>query len=304
MNKRNFVKSLLLTPTIFSFGMGSISAQTQTGTAQIGRPLKISLNAYSFNQPLSKGEMDLNQLMEFCADHHFDAVDPTGYYFPGYPEVPSDSFLYDLKLKAFRMGLEISGTGVRNDFTDPDPTKRNKDIVLVKNWVLAAEKMGIPVVRIFSGVQNPEGYTWDQVEEWMIKDIMECVAFGKIHGVVVALQNHNDFIQTAEQVVGLMKKVDSPWFGLILDTGSYPTGDPYEEIAMTIPYAVSWQIKEKINNRGKEEEVDLDKLMNIIKSSGYRGYLPIETLGPGDPYEKVPVFLDKVRLALNRIESN
>lgn len=300
MNKRNFVKSLVLTPALFSLGTGSNFAHSWTRKTRNNHPLKISLNAYSFNQPLSQGEMDLNQLVEFCADHHFDAVDPTAYYFPGYPEVPPDAFLYELKLKAFRLGLEISGTGVRNDFTDPDPNKRNKDIALVKNWVLAAEKIGIPVIRIFSGVQNPEGFTWDQVEDWMVKDIRECVEFGKNHGVVIALQNHNDFIQTAEQVVGLMKKVDSPWFGLILDTGSYPTGDPYEEIAKTIPYAVSWQIKEKINNKGREEEVDLDKLMNIIISFGYRGYLPIETLGPGDPYEKVPVFLEKVRQALDR----
>ena len=28
------------------------------------------------------------------------------------------------------------------------------------------------------------------------------------------------------------------------------------------------------------------------------GYLPIETLGPGDPYEKVPVLLENVRQAI------
>lgn len=300
MKKRHFIKTVLAVPVLVSMGLGSKAAYSHQEKSVKGRLLKISLNAYSFNEPLSKGKMDLNRLLEFCADHQFDAVDPTGYYFPGYPEVPSDRFLYDLKLKAFRAGLEISGTGVRNDFTDPDQNKRKKDIELVKNWILAAEKMGIPVIRIFSGTQNPEGFTWEQVAEWMTRDIKECVEFGKNHGVVVALQNHNDFIQTADQVVDLMKKVDSPWFGLILDTGSYATGDPYQEIATTIPYAVSWQIKEKINRMGKEEEVDLDKLMTLIKSSGYRGYLPIETLGPGDPFQKVPLFLGEVRLALSK----
>lgn len=301
VDKRSFLKSLLAVPAAVSMGMfHSRAGYSQSGIKGEWNALKISLNAYSFNQPLSKGEMDLNQLLEFCADHRFDAVDPTGYYFPGYPDVPPDRFLYDLKLKAFRSGLEISGTGVRNDFTDPDPDSRKNDIGLVKNWILAAEKMGIPVIRIFSGVQNPEGFSWEEVAEWMLRDIKECVEFGKNHGVVVALQNHNDFIQTADQVVGLMKKVDSPWFGLILDTGSYATGDTYQEIAATIPYAVSWQIKEKINRMGKEEDIELDKLMTLIKSSGYSGYLPIETLGPGDPFEKVPLFLEKVRLALGK----
>ena len=92
--------------------------------------------------------------------------------------------------------------------------------------------------------------------------------------------------------------VDSPWFGLILDTGSYGGEDPYEEIRKTVPFAVSWQVKELINRNGREEPIDLPKLMGIIKDSSYRGYLPIETLGPGDPFEKVQVFLAEVRKAL------
>ena len=40
--------------------------------------LKTSLNAYSFNVPLSKGEINLDDLLEFCAENQFDAVDLTG----------------------------------------------------------------------------------------------------------------------------------------------------------------------------------------------------------------------------------
>jgi hypothetical protein len=38
--------------------------------------------------------------------------------------------------------------------------------------------------------------------------------------------------------------------------------------------------------------------MGIIKSSGYKGYLPIETLGEGDPKPKVTAFLAKVQKAM------
>jgi sugar phosphate isomerase/epimerase len=300
MNKRHFIKSLLSIPVAASMGWVPGDALAQKENKSKAQALKISLNAYSFNGPLSKGEMTLDDLLEFCADHHFDAVDPTGYYFPGYPKVPSDRYLYDLKRKAFGLGLEISGTGIRNDFTEPDGNKRKADIELIKNWIIAAEKIGAPVIRIFSGTQNPNGFSWEQIAVWMVRDIQECVEFGKNHGVVVAVQNHNDFIQTADHVNTLINKVNSPWFGLILDTGSYAVGDPYKEIAANIPYAVSWQIKELINQNGKEEPIDLDKLMGIIKTSGYRGYLPIETLGPGDPFQKVPAFLDKVRVALEK----
>jgi hypothetical protein len=98
---------------------------------------KTSLNAYSFSKPLLSGEMNLDQLIEFCALNQIDAVDLTAYYFPGYPEVPSDEYLYHIKQKAFLMGVEISGTGVRNDFTEQDPAKLKASVDLVKKWIIA-----------------------------------------------------------------------------------------------------------------------------------------------------------------------
>ena len=38
-------------------------------------------------------------------------------------------------------------------------------------------------------------------------------------------------------------------------------------------------------------------MIRIIRGSGYRGYVPIETLGAGDPKEKVRRFLGEVRTA-------
>lgn len=300
--RRKFLKNILAFPAVASAGtvLNAQTVNTGKGIAANGNHrLKLSLNAFSFNDALSNGSMNLDQLLEFCADAGFDAVDLTAYYFPGYPNVPNDEYLYNLKRKAFGLGLEISGTGVRNDFTYPDKKKRKESIALVKKWIEAAEKIGAPVIRIFAGNQKPEGYSRDQILGWMKNDIAKCVEYGKKHGVVVAIQNHNDFIQTAGQAIELIKMIDDPrWFGLILDTGSYRVGDPYEEIAKTANYAVNWQVKEKIFINGEEQETDLDKLTGIIKGSKYRGYLPIETLGPGDPKVKVPNLLNKLKKAL------
>lgn len=260
--------------------------------------LKISLNAYSFNAPLVSGAMSVPDLLAFCAKNELDGLDLTAYYLQGYPVVPPDEYLYEIKRLAFRLGIDITGTGVRNDFANPDPEMRAKDVELVKNWVVAASKIGAPVIRIFSGHHKHEGYSREKVLTWMVKDIKECVAFGKRHGVVVAVQNHHDFLLNADQTIELIEAVDSPWFGLILDIGSFRGGDPYEEIARCIPYAVNWQIKELVYRNGAEEKVDLKKLFPLIKASSYRGYLPVETLGPGDPLVKVPVFLDEVRKVL------
>lgn len=260
--------------------------------------LKMSLNAFSFNGPLTDKKMSLDDLLETCAEIGFEGVDITAYYFPGYPTVPVDEYLYHIKRKAFRLGLDITGTGVRNDFTDPDKNKRAEHVTLVKNWIDAAAKLGVPVLRIFAGTQSPKDYTREQIMEWMLNDIKACLDYGKQKGVIVAIQNHNDFIQTAAQAVEIVEKINSEWFGLILDTGSYRVHDPYEEIAKSAKYAVNWQIKENVFINGSEKTADIKKIVDIIKASGYKGYIPIETLGPGDPKPKVVQLFNIVSKAL------
>jgi len=261
--------------------------------------LKTSLNAYSFNKPLTDGSMSIDELIGFCSATGFDGVDITAYYFKGYPEIPPDDYLFDIKRKAFKAGLEITGTGVRNDFTIADKAKREGEVQLVKNWIGAASKMGAAVLRIFSGTQKNEGIPREQVTEWMLRDIQTCVDHGKQHGVIIGMQNHNDFIQTADQIISIVETINSPWFGIILDIGSYRINEPFAEIEKSIRHAVNWQVKEKMFINGAEADTDLNKLIKMIKASGYRGYLPIETLGEGDPKTKVKALFEKIQKALS-----
>ncbi len=260
-----------------------------------GSRISLGLNAYSFNTPLRDGSMTLEDVVNYCAQHGLEALDATGYYFPGYPKVPSDEYIYGLKRTAFLNGVTICGTGVRNDFTVPDTAKRKSDVQMVKEWIEVASKLGATVIRVFSGARLPEGRSFDQVLEWMVSDFKECAAHGERHGVIVGLQNHNDFLKTAEQTIRIIEAVNSPWFGCILDVGSLRQSDPYVEIEKLLPYAVSWQLKELLGIGGKEVPTDLRKVKAIIDKVGYRGVVPIETLGAGDPRVKVARFVEQVR---------
>jgi sugar phosphate isomerase/epimerase len=141
------------------------------------------------------------------------------------------------------------------------------------------------------------GQSFDETLKWMVADFKECAAFGQQHGVMVGLQQHNDFLKTAAETIRLIDAVGSDWFGCILDIGSLRSGDPYAEIEKLVPYAVSWQIKENVGRDGKDEPTDLAKIKTIIDRSGYRGYVPFEALGGGDPRVKVATFLEKIRQA-------
>ena len=288
LHRRDFLSSVIGIPLVLN---------TKGSARQIkgSNRLKTSLNAFSFNKPLLDGSMTVFDLLEYCAVTGFEGVDITGYYLKGYPAVPEDEYLFKVKRMALRLGLEISGTGVRNDFTIADKNKREKEVELVKQWIEVAAKIDAPVIRIFAGNQQNEGTSREKITEWMLEDISRCVDYGKQHGVVIGLQNHNDFIQTADQVIGMIGSINSEWLGLILDTGSYRVNDAYEEIEKSIKYTVNWQIKEKIFINGQEVETDIPRLMSIIKNSAYNGYLPLETLGEGDPKQKVDALFSKIK---------
>lgn len=297
-NRRSFLKSLATVPVFGASIISEIFEVFEGIQEQLTYKLKLSLNLYSFNELLRSGKANLFDMLDFCARYNFDAIDPTGYYFPGYPEPPQKDFINGFKRKAFLLGLDISGTGVRNDFANPDPEMRKADKEMIKKWIEAASMLGIPNLRIFAGTHKHVGFSRDQVFKWMANDIRECCEYGKQHGVIIALQNHNDFLLTAGDVDRIFDMVNSEWLGLNLDIGSYRKHNPYEEIKKNIQYAVTWQIKENVWIDGRETPTDLVKLFGIIKKSGYRGYLPLETLGAGDPYKKVPVLLENVKTAL------
>jgi hypothetical protein len=115
---------------------------------------------------------------------------------------------------------------------------------------------------------------------------------------MVALQNHNDFLKTSSDVDKLFSMLKSDWTGLLLDIGSYHTPDPYNDIAINSKRAISWQLKEKVFVGDSQTETDYPRVIEIVKQCGYAGYLPLETLGEGDPALKVEALFNKVKKVL------
>jgi sugar phosphate isomerase/epimerase len=260
--------------------------------------LKLSCNLYSFNAPLRSGEMSLEQAIDFCAELGFDAVDPTGYYFPGYPEPPADAYLHAIARRAFRSGLDVSGTGVRNDFTLADPAKRAAEVAHARRWVEVAATLGAPCLRVFDGRAEGSGPDREAATSRVVECFRQCAAHGARHGVTIAFQNHDELLKTADEVLAVRERVGSDWFALDVDVGSLRTADPYEEIERLAPFACTWQLKERLYRCEVEEKTDVRRFVAILRTTGYRGYVPIETLGEGDPREKVRRFLAEVREAI------
>ena len=256
-----------------------------------------SVNAYSFNAALSSGEMTLFDMMDFAAEIGLNAVDLTGYYFPDYPKVPSDDYLFRLKRKALKLGLDISWTGIRNNFATPDANARQKDRDLIAAWLKVSAKLGSPIMRIFAGRGSYGSHTKEAVKAWMVEDLKACATMAEKEGVLLGLQHHNDFLFSSEEVIDLLQRVNSDWLGLILDVGSLH-GDTYAEIEQLAPYADYWFIKEHVYPNGKKTEVDMQKIAQILEKNDYKGYVSFESLSKGDPKQIVAKMLTNFKEAL------
>src|SRR5580693_7255483 len=129
-NRRDFIKTASMAVAVAG-----------AGAAAPGETLKTGLNAYSFNKLLNDAirkrgpGITLDGVLEFAAKNKFDAFDPTGYFFPGYPAVPADAYVDSLKKHAADLGIVLSGTGVRNNFTTADKEVRAHDVNHIKEWV-------------------------------------------------------------------------------------------------------------------------------------------------------------------------
>lgn len=283
-------------------------AAPERAIRRTGSPrLKISLNAYSFSgilqqYPGGQGDgMSLFDLLEYAAWHEFDAVDPTGYFFPGYPAPPDPDYLNHFKRRAFELGIGIGAAGVRNNFATADAARRAADVQHVKEWIECAARMGAPMLRVFAGAE-PAGYTWEQMAAWLAADLRECAQHAARFGVVLGLQNHSDALRSADQVLRILDMVDSAWLRAFIDTGSFTTADPYDDMKRLVPYAVHWQVKERLYGKDSDIRLDLDRLVAIMREGEYRGYLGIETLAATDdeydPAMRVARFLKILRMTM------
>ena len=290
MKRRSFIKASSFA-LVGATGIQPSSAEAQNSS---GYGITPSLNAYSFNKALLEEGMSLDRLFLFAAQAGFTAVDLTAYYIPGYPEVPEDKTLYEIKRDAFRTGISFSGTGVRNDFTVSDAEALAGEIDHVKQWIVAASKLGAPNIRVFDGKATSAGNSSSPTHQQVVDAFRECARFGARHGVNVAFQNHHDFLIRTGEIIDIIRRVDSEWFGLMLDTGSVAGPDPYGEIEKLIPYAVTWQVKERIRKGEVTEPLDVQRLISLLHKHEYHGFLPIETLGEGDPRAKVKALYQKV----------
>ncbi len=298
IDRRGFLRQSAVLP--FLSGMGIAGEEAAVPTVAAAGRMKTSICAYSFRKYLpqgkEKGSMTLEDFLETASRLGADGVELTFYYFSNYPQRCEDEFLYQIKRKAFLAGLEINGTAVGNDFCVAEPDQLVEEIRRVKTWIECASKLGSPEMRVFGGTV-PKGGEEKECVEQAVKAFQECCQHGEKYGVMLALENHGGICTTAQQVIRIIQGVDSEWMGANLDTGNFVSEDPYQEIALLAPYALTCHVKVKVN-RKTGERVDMTQVVEILRKANYKGYLPIEYEEEEDPPTGVPKLLKEIKAAI------
>lgn len=275
MNRRRFF------PAAAAAGAALTLASAQKPAAQKAR-LRTAICAYSFRKELQAKSMTYDDLVRLAVEVDVDGLDLTVYWFPD----TSDGFLLPLRRLAFRNAVEIYSISIRTDMCRPTAELQKAEVETVRKWVDVAVKLGAGHIRVFGGTV-PKQATEDQAAGWVTEILKRASEYSGSQGVTLGLENHGGITARAERIIEIVKAVGSPWVGINLDTGNFQT-DPYNQIALCLPYAVNAQFKTEMRDGGKRSPQDWDRVMQMFAKAGYKGYFALEYEAAEPAPEAVP----------------
>jgi len=311
--RRNFLKNSLIAGSVLASAgcTSSVSEEKNTSNVKEVRHNPIGVSTYSFWQFNGPRE---ETPIEYCIDQAarlgFDGIELLLVQMTS-EEKP---YLNNLKKRAFHAGLDLMGFSTHQGYVFPEKEKRDEEIKKTIRQIELAYELGIPTMRLNTGRWGTtksfddlmanrgiepvlEGYTEEDGFKWVIDSIEQCIPVAEKCGVVLGLENHWGLGRTAEGVQRIVKDVDSPWLMVTLDTGNF-LEDPYDQLEMLASQTILMQAKTYYGG-GKWYTLDLDypRIGEIMRKSGYKGYISLEFEGNEDPMVAVPQSLEVLRNA-------
>ena len=160
-----------------------------------------------------------------------------------------------------------------------------------------AQKLGATHVRVFGG-NKPEGATLDQAIGFAAETMKRGAELAGVRGLILGLEDDGGITDFAKDTIEIVKRADSPWAGMNLDIGNFRPPKVYDQIEMSIPYAVSTHVKTNVaNDDGKTRDpFDLDRVFAMFAKQGFKGYMGLEYEAEGeDPAVAVPRYLRRLK---------
>jgi sugar phosphate isomerase/epimerase len=181
---------------------------------------------------------------------------------------------------------EIEGLAEENK------SRRLKAVDNHKMWIDAAEIMGCESVRLnLYGSSNA-----DKWKDLSIKSLSELGSYAKNSGVNVIVENHGRISSDIPKLMDVIYGVNMDNVGTLPDFGNFCMADEgygsvfdgscetvydfYKGVEEMMPKAFAVSAKSNdFDENGDEKTIDYMRMMKIVKSFGYTGYVGVEYEG-------------------------
>ena len=287
-------------------GARGIAAEADAAAPRRGNPIAVS--SYSFWRYNETTKLSIERCLDLAAEMGFDGFEVLHVQMTD----ESNSYLQQIKRRAFVNGLALCGFSTHQGFVSPDAAERQKNIDHTIHCLQLAHEMGIPTMRVNTGrwrtiesfdalMENRgiepvlPGYTEEDGFRWVIDSFQAILPHAEKYGVLMGLENHWGLGRTAEGVLHIVREIDSPWLQVTMDTGNF-LEDSYRQMEQMAPQAVFVQAK-TYNGGGKWYTLDIDypRVAQILRQVGYRGFISLEFEGKEDYETAIPQNLKMLR---------
>ena len=311
--RRHFLAASAAAGTAWALGAPAFA---EPKAAPAGR-IKIGLSSYSYWH-FAAAKVSIDDVIDKAAALGVDGVDILHRQMDcaefGRLDDTVHAYCQRLKRHAFRAGVALICLSIEQDFVSPNAAERHKWVAHTEKCIEIAYALGVPCVRVNAGrwktipdfallmkargVESPlPGFTEDDAFKWCIDALQKCADLAKERGVTLALENHWGLTNTPEGQLRIVKAVNSPWLGALMDTGNF-LENPYDKLAAVAPQTVFVQAK-TYDGGGEFYTLDLDykRIAKILRDAGYTGYVALEMEGKEAAETAVPKGLAVLRAA-------
>lgn len=231
---------------------------------------RISLAQWSFHRSFRAGvwkNLDMPRIVREKAG--LDALEFVNQFF----ENPTLGYLRRLKKSLADAG--VTPVLIMVDDEDPtagtDPRERRAAAVAHRKWVDIAHYLGCRAIRC-----NMRGGAGDWRKDADLiaraaESFRDLLAYARGSGLQILIENHGGASSDPGVLVRLMKEVNDPQFGLLVDLGNWNKGDDhYLAIEKTLPWARGISVKDIPG-------WDLEKKLRMCMAGGFHGFWGIES---------------------------
>ena len=229
---------------------------------------------------LSLSDLSVEDFIRTCYDLRLDSVDFHESAFAS----RDTAYLSSIKLLCLRYGLPIGYVGVSGLFHGTTDERR-AHAANAKAAIDLAAFLGAPLIRMFCATVPDKNGDGEPAWPAMIAGYREVADYGAARGVAIGLQNHP---VTGTEMLRIRADVDRDNFDFIVDTGQWvgspgsapvgvtdPAHDFYAYMQQTVPYATCIRTKFYRIESGREEWLDYERIVSIIRAANYNGCLSI-----------------------------